>query len=107
MKTANWKDLLISGQEMKQMPLGDLDAISGAGDSYLHSIAQGISGIGNLLACTASNGVSGLDPEAVTKIGWMLDVLGGLISNLSDLAAEADNLVCDPGATGARKGGTQ
>lgn len=104
MKTANWKDLLVSGQDMKHMPLDDLDAISRAGDGYLHSIAHGISGIGNLLACTASNGLSGLDPEAVTKIGWMLDALGGLISNLSDVTAEADNLTLDQAAAGKPKG---
>ena len=107
MSTVSWKDLLISGQAMKQLPSDDLEAISSASDDYLHTIAHGVSGIGNLLACTASNGVSGLDSEAVTKIGWMLDALGGLISNLSDVASEAGILVIDQKSASKRKGGAQ
>lgn len=95
MITANWKDLLISRKAMQALPQDELDAVSRASDDYLHTLAHGVSGLGNLLACTASNGETGLSADAVTSIGWMLDSLGGLISNLSDTSTEADQQISE------------
>ncbi|MDC3736064.1 hypothetical protein KDL27_09785 [Pseudomonas syringae pv. syringae] len=89
MKTMGWCDLLIKNKDIAVMDTEDLDALCRATDDQLLALAHGVSGIGNLLACTASNSETGLSPEAVKNIGWMLESLGGLISNLSDTNSEA------------------
>lgn len=85
MKVPNWNDLLPSGDAIeKHMTPEQLEATAGACDRYIMTLAHGVSGIGNLLACTASNSESGLSEEAVTDVGWLLEGLGHLISNLAD-----------------------
>lgn len=103
-RTTNWCDLLAQKDSLKALAVEDLEALNSAGNDYLHSIAHGISGIGNLLACTASNSETGLDKEAVTNIGWMLESLGSLISNLSDVMAETEYLANEHKSTNKRKG---
>ncbi|RMN51785.1 hypothetical protein SAMN05444506_12489 [Pseudomonas syringae] len=89
MKTMGWCDLLIKHKDIAVMDTEDLDALCRATDDRLLALAHGVSGIGNLLACAASNSETGLSLEAVKNIGWMLESLGGLISNLSDTNSEA------------------
>lgn len=82
--TAHWGDMLPSHEAIQKMSPEKLKDISYASSNYLSVIGHGVSGIGNLLACTASNSETGLSTTAVTDIGWMLESLGHLISNLSD-----------------------
>lgn len=89
MTAANWNALLPGHQDMKKMSAEELGAAEQASSNYVSVLAHGISGIGNLLACTASNDDTGLSATAVTDIGWMLESLGTLISNLSDTGAAA------------------
>lgn len=81
---ANWRHMLPTHEEIQKMSPEKLEDISEASSKYISVIGHGVSGIGNLLACTASNGETGLSTDAVTDIGWMLESLGHLISNLSD-----------------------
>ncbi|PYD92207.1 hypothetical protein DNF23_13055 [Pseudomonas syringae pv. pisi] len=89
MKTMNWCDLLIKRDEITAMNADDLDAVIRATDDQLLTLAQGVSGIGNLLACAASNEELGLSPDAVINVGWMLESLGALISNVAGVSAHA------------------
>lgn len=89
MSVANWNDLLPRHEVLKAMNADQLEAAEEASARYVAVLANGISGIGNLLACTASNGDTGLNENAVTEIGWMLESLGSLISNLSDTSSAA------------------
>ena len=89
--TAHWGDMLPSHEAIRKMSPEKLKDISYASSNYLSVIGHGISGIGNLLACTASNSEAGLSANAVTDIGWMLESLGLLISNLSDTGTAAEN----------------
>lgn len=90
MSMLNWNDMLLSQETIGAMKPERLEALRQASDNAMHTLAHGVSGIGHLLACTASNSESGLNADAVAHVGWMLESLGGLISNLSDTAAHAD-----------------
>ncbi|WP_346397561.1 hypothetical protein [Pseudomonas syringae] len=89
MKTMNWRDLMVKRDEIAAMNGEDLDAVIRATDDRLLTLAHGVSGIGNLLACAASNEESGLSPDAVINVGWMLESLGALISNVTEVSAHA------------------
>ncbi|KGK23875.1 hypothetical protein [Pseudomonas plecoglossicida] len=84
-----WNDLLPRHEALKNMTAGQLKATEQATESCVSVLAHGISGIGHLLACTASNGETGLSSAAVTDIGWLLESLGSLVGNLSDTGAAA------------------
>ncbi|WP_256674072.1 MULTISPECIES: hypothetical protein [Pseudomonas] len=84
-----WNDLLPRHEALKNMNADQLKAAEQATESCVTVLAHGISGIGHLLACTASNGDTGLNPEVVTDIGWLLKSLGSLVGNLSDTGAAA------------------
>ena len=102
MSMLNWSDMLVAPESLTMMPAERLEALRLASDNQMHTLAHGVSGIGNLLACTASNGDTGLNADAVAHIGWMLESLGGLISNLSDTAVNAEYQI--EKAAGKRKG---
>jgi hypothetical protein len=87
MKVANWNDILPTHEAIRAMAPEKLEAASGASTRYVATLAFGIAGIGNLLACTASNSETGLSEEAVTHVGWLLDALGDLIGKLADTDA--------------------
>ncbi|QIQ71357.1 hypothetical protein [Pseudomonas coronafaciens] len=89
MKSMNWIDLLPKNDTIVKMNAEDLDATIRSTESYMHSLAHGVSGIGNLLACAAGNEESGLSPEAVIKVGFMLESLGGLVGTLADVSCNA------------------
>jgi len=94
MKIMTWVDLLPTNDTIPKMNADELDAVIRATDEYMHNLAHGISGIGNLLACTASNTETGLNPEAARDLGWMLASLGGLISALSNVSSNTAEEVC-------------
>ncbi len=80
-----WNDLLPNIEAIEQtMKPDELEQAGRACDQYVMTLAHGISGIGNLLACTASNGDTGLSEDAETDVGWLLESLGTLIANLAD-----------------------
>jgi hypothetical protein len=87
MSIPNWQDLLPRHELIVKMSVEQLKTTEQASATYVSVLAHGISGIGNLLACTASNEETGLNSVAVTDIGWMLESLGKLVSNLSDINA--------------------
>ena len=92
MKTPNqvptWNDLLPNIEAIATtMKPDELEQAGRACDQYVMNLAHGISGIGNLLACTASNGETGLSEDAATDVGWLLESLGTLIANLADTGA--------------------
>lgn len=89
MRVANWNDVLPKHEALTSMTAAQLKAAEQASENYVSIIANGISGIGNLLACTASNSGTGLSAEAVTEIGWLLESLGTLVSNLADTGKAA------------------
>ncbi|WP_288657840.1 MULTISPECIES: hypothetical protein [Pseudomonas] len=79
-----WNDLLPNYEGLQRMDAERLEKAGRLAGGQVATLALGISGIGNLLACTASNGETGLSESAVTDVGWMLESLGQLITNLSD-----------------------
>ncbi len=84
-RVPTWNDLLPNVEAIERTMKPDELAQAGrACDQYVMNLAHGISGIGNLLACTASNGETGLSEEAATDVGWLLESLGTLIANLAD-----------------------
>ncbi|MNF92073.1 hypothetical protein D3C84_747060 [compost metagenome] len=89
MKRPDWNDLFPSHEEILAMTPEKLKNTGHTARQYVATLAFGISGIGNLLACTASTGESGLSEDAVTSAGWLLENLGALIGNLSDMESAA------------------
>lgn len=89
MRVANWNDLLPKHEALTSMTAEQLKAAEQASETYVSVLANGISGIGNMLACTASNNDTGLDVEAVIEIGWLLESLGTLVSNLASTGSAA------------------
>lgn len=85
MSASEWQSILPTHETIIKMPASQLATVSQASKHYVSVLAHGISGIGNILACTASNSETGLSESAVTDIGWMLENLGNLISSLSDI----------------------
>jgi hypothetical protein len=95
MKTPDWNDLLITNSMIEHnLTPEQLETAEYACDSTLTVLARGVSGIGNLLACTASNSESGLSAEVATDVGWLLESLGTLISNLANIS-DATNERCN------------
>lgn len=84
MGVANWNALLPKHEALTKMTAEQLKATGQATETYVAVLANGISGIGHLLACTACNGETGLSSETAVEIGWLLESLGTLISNLAD-----------------------
>jgi hypothetical protein len=82
--TAIWGDLFPTHAALASMSPEALKEVSSASNGCLSTLSHGISGIGNLLATAASNGTAALSPSAVADIGWLLESLGRLISELSD-----------------------
>lgn len=87
MNVPNWNDILPSHEVIKAMPPSKLEAAEGATERYIAALAFGVAGIGDLLACTASNKETGLSEDAVTNVGWLLNALGDLIGGLADTGA--------------------
>ena len=89
MTPPNWCALLPSHEAIMAMTPEKLEAVEAASERYIGALSSGISGIGNLLACAASNGETGLNEEAVRGVGWLLESLGSLIGNISATEATA------------------
>lgn len=89
-RVPTWNDLLPTLDAIeKTMTPEQLAQAGRACDQYIMTLAHGVSGIGNLLACTASNSETGLCDEAATDVGWLLHSIGNLISNLADTSEAA------------------
>lgn len=87
----NWTDLLPTYGTIQAMEPETLARADGAIEQYSITLGYGIAAIGHLLACTASNGETGLSDRTATDIGWLLESLGGLSAQL----ANAGNAVND------------
>lgn len=102
-----WNDLLPNYEDLQRMNAERLDKAGRLAGSQVATLALDISGIGNLLACTASNGETGLSESAVTDVGWMLESLGQLITNLSDpehnIQGQLKQLATQPAANSTSK----
>ncbi|WP_313551186.1 hypothetical protein [Pseudomonas sp.] len=102
-----WNDLLPNYEDLQRMDTERLAKAERMACSQVATLALGISGIGNLLACTASNNETGLSADAVTDVGWMLESLGHLINNLSDtehnIQAQVKQLAARPAANSTSK----
>ncbi|WP_437883529.1 hypothetical protein [Pseudomonas sp. LRF_L74] len=86
--STNWSDLIGSPRLFELMP-EDSESRKKAHEASTHYIAQlamGVSGIGNLMACTASNTETGVCEDSIEKVGWMLIAVGDLMIRLSDIA---------------------
>lgn len=103
MKAPNWNDLLPTHEAIRNMTPAKLEAASGATSRYIATLAFGIAGVGNLLACTASNEESGLNEDAVTHVGWLLESLGDLIGKLADTEAGVQYQSQEIGSNGEEK----
>ncbi len=66
-----------------------LSDIESAADDRIDTLVLGVSAIGNLLACTASNGTTGLCDETAAAIGWLLEDMGHLIYRCKETASAA------------------
>lgn len=80
----SWYDLLPDHTSIQGMDSDQLDKANRMASGEIMTLAFGISGIGNLLVCTAGNDDTGLNTDSVESVGWMLESLGRLLANLSD-----------------------
>lgn len=95
---SGWKGFLPTHDTLRTMPLEDLEAVTTSTADNIHTLAHGIAAIGTLLAGTATNEEIGLNAAAVANVGFMLESLGGLISNLVDLDDNAKHYRKERGA---------
>ena len=84
MSKVNWNTLLPAFEQIEAMEPDKLSAAGETCQQYGFTLGLGIAAIGNLLACTASNGDTGLSDDAATNLGWMLETLGNLSAKLVD-----------------------
>ncbi|MFD2407749.1 hypothetical protein [Azorhizophilus paspali] len=77
---SDWNALLPNYETIEAMSPEKLEAA----EDYGMNIGFGIAAIGNLLASTATNGAHGLDPDAMSDLGWLLETLGKLSAKLID-----------------------
>lgn len=82
MSAFNWNDLLIGQQQIKDIAPERLEHAAESVSGRATTLAYGIASIGNLLACTASNGDTGLGDDTATSLGWLLESLGELTAAL-------------------------
>jgi|GEM_PF-483863 len=82
----NWNDLLPTVSAIEAMAPERLERVDVAVEQYSVTLSYGIAAIGNLLACTASNGDTGLNDQTATDIGWLLESLGELSARLASTA---------------------
>ncbi|MER1948745.1 hypothetical protein [Stutzerimonas stutzeri] len=87
----NWNDLLPTIGAIESMAPEQLQRVDGAIEQYSITLGFGIAAIGNLLACTASNGQTGLNDQTATDIGWLLESLGELSARLADTGNAVSN----------------
>ena len=64
--------------------------IQNAAEERIDTLVIGVGAIGNLLACTASNGTTGLCEDTATNIGWLLEDMSDLILQCSQTAKFAE-----------------
>lgn len=95
---SGWKGLLPTHETLRAMSAEDLEAVVNSSADNIHTLAHGVSAIGNLLAGAASNTDTGLNVDAVSNIGYLLGSLGGLISNLVDAEDNAKHYRKERGA---------
>ena len=88
----NWNDLMPPVSVIEAMTLERLERVDVAVEQYSITLGYGIAAIGNLLACTASNGETGLNDQTATDIGWLLESLGELSARLASTATAVSNL---------------
>lgn len=86
MSAVDWNDLLESPRHFERLEGEAKERASEASSFYIAQLAMGISAVGNLLACTATNGVTGLGDDTAAKVGWMMIAVGDLITRLNDIA---------------------
>ena len=99
MSVPNWNDLLPTVGQIDAMAPEKLERAAEAANQYVANLGFGIAAIGHLLACTASNGETGLSDRVATDIGWLLETLGELSASLIDTSNELDHrLTKQPGA---------
>ncbi|ACO80198.1 hypothetical protein AvCA_40630 [Azotobacter vinelandii CA] len=84
MSRADWNALLPNHETIEAMSPEKLEAAGQATEDYGMNIGFGIAAIGNLLAGTATNDDHGLDPDAMSDLGWLLETLGKLSAKLAD-----------------------
>lgn len=82
MSAFNWNDILIGQQQIADIAPDRLELAAESVSGRATTLAYGISSIGNLLACTASNGSTGLSDDTATSLGWLLESLGELTAAL-------------------------
>lgn len=82
MNPYGWNTLLVNRQQIQSLSPSSLEEVAESVNTKVTTLASGISSIGNLLACTASNGDTGLCSDAATNLGWMLETLGELAAAL-------------------------
>lgn len=95
---SSWKGILPTHETLRAMSVEDLDAVVKSSANNIHTLAHGVSAIGNLLAGAASNTDTGLNLDAVSNIGYLLGSIGGLISNLVDAEDNAKHYRKERGA---------
>lgn len=96
----NWTDLLPTITAIQTMEPDALVRADSAIEQYNITLGYGIAAIGNLLACTASNGETGLSDRTAADIGWLLESLGGLSAQL----ANTGNAITDRRRTAPTQG---
>jgi len=80
----SWYDLMVNDATIQQLGPEQLEKAHRMADGKTATLALGISGLGNLMACAANNKDSGLSEDAVESVGWMLDSLGRLLATMND-----------------------
>lgn len=83
----DWTDLLPTFDAIYSMAPEKLTRADSAVEQYTVTLGYGIAAIGNLLACTASNSETGLSDRTAADIGWLLESLGTLSAQLTNISS--------------------
>lgn len=90
MSAPNWSDLFPTHEQIQTLTPEKLERATEAASQYGFNLGYGIAAIGHLLACTASNGETGLSLKVATDLGWLLETLGTLSASLADTGNALD-----------------
>jgi len=85
------KHLLIDPEYFGDASTEKLKSIGSAAHDMSGTISHGIAAIGVMLASAAMNEDAGLNTDTVADLGWLLQALGKLTSNMASIEAAASS----------------
>lgn len=91
--TPTWHSLTHDNDQLRALNTDELRLAHNAAESYALAITNGISAVGNLLACAVLNDRMPPSNDVIADAAWLIEALGELSARLSDVQEGARDLL--------------